>query len=492
MKKIILALFLVLCTVNQAWAQVTYNPPSGKNWSVGDLKNHILERLAKGENITSTPYENYPAAYRGDIQQAWDSARNETETKKLLTDIQNEKSIRDKYKYVGCLPPAEYGNGSNPALSCWTCELFKRLFISGNNLSKKIFDTLVKPMKMLAGLLLAFWILFQVANAFLNFRGIKGSQMLLEMGKMGIRFVFVFSLLGAGTQIFRLVIDPLVSITMDFGKAAYPNQKGLVCPKAAMITEDGAILKKDTYETMCMLINGTYQEVRKVMDISSELFWNGWQAGAPIGWGIGNYLGIKFPDMMMISIGFFVWITFAFLFIQFPFSILDSLFKFILLAGFLPVFAVTWLFKRTKDYTLKAFAEILGCCVHLMVISIVFVVIISLLGSMFSGALGATSMDQLLKLCSEKKFAQLANYLAGDQDGAKGNGNGFLTLLTIVATGLFSILALRKADEVASELVQANANSQVGMEAFGSAANTVSKVGSPTGAATDYLKGKVF
>lgn len=380
----------------------------------------------------------------------------------------HERNLRQS-KEFRCKTTAEYANASD----CWICDFFRQIFTAGNTLARKMFDIIASPLKKLAGIALALWILFQVGNSFLNFKGQNLPEMLMALGTMTFKFIVVFALLSGGLVIFDLFIGPLVDIATSYGSVVLSGESNVSvsCPQTAMITDANnfVIMNKTAYTQMCGLMNGMYQQVRKVLDLASAVYYQAWDTGTTLGvihWiAVQLGIGFKLPNLYLLVVAFVIWLTYALVFITFPFMLLDSLFKMMMIAGFLPVFVVTWIFKKTRDYTTKAFSQLLACCIHLTVVAIVFRIMTEMLAKVLGGTL-----EELVDACANGNFAQVVNYLLGDQQG------GFLTLLMLIGTGILTFMGLLQSSSITASLVGASPGS-AGGSAFKAAVSTVGAVG---------------
>ena len=295
------------------------------------------------------------------------------------------------------------GNGS------WFSPVFNMLFNSTNSLVAQVNTNLSGQIITILTLLLAFYILFTVTKAVVSFSPIEPSKLFSEIFFPLGRCILAVWAIKYWTVIFSDIISPLLNFGIAFGneiigniQARVPTFSDLSSGTRPVPPTCTGVASVGLQPSVCNSILGFLWTASSAlltwMAIGATFLTECWTAGI---------MGL--PSFSMFFIGIILFIFAFMIYISFPLKLIDALFRLMFVVVLFPLWCAFWVVPQTRKYSSSAFNMLLNVIATFLSASVILVMIISILGSLFNG-ISVNQIIQLLRADNTKDAMELIDF----------------------------------------------------------------------------------
>lgn len=327
------------------------------------------------------------------------------------------------------------------SFDCISCSLVTAFAVMGDTYAKAIFSGIAPFMQTLLVLFFLLYFFFQAMKLFVPIGEGDGSISLQRIGTGLIFFVFAFAALSRDHQnlFFDYIYNPLLAFGVTAGANAFIGAMGMCNdPLITIYTPDTIPMERYDVTVPLVLSEGmTLSPIDRdaILKPLNCLMANT-QSVASLGIAIGIYSMFNADTNFLVAIltGVVIIVLFAYLFIAAGFMILDVLFRTFLIVAAAPIFIVGAVFPIVRQWFKIAVQGIMQSALTLFFAGILYGLAASLICNIprMFGASGVSDIVDLFR-----------------------NGDVTMSLVdpffwVLVASGLLSVQALRKAGALAS------------------------------------------
>ncbi len=297
---------------------------------------------------------------------------------------------------------------------CWFCPVFASIFKGIDSISTSVVLQLTDLFLSLLALGLLFWIVFYVGKMFVQMQPINVGKFFTDLFSVGGRTMVATALLLSFFGIFTYLVNPVLTLSVGLssklmdagsvlgsGKATEiaASQSGVsytLCQRQDNGSYSGApncesgwsdgthVFTKETCSAMECSIRSISSSLLGGMAVGASLFHAGTVESSLVNW--------EFTTML---VGVIIIVGHFFVYLMFPFKLLDLLVRLGFVSALMPLFIVLWVFPSTRQYTQKGWQMFLGVCMTFVFLSIVLSLILAILS--FALPQGA-ALDGMIKL----------------------------------------------------------------------------------------------
>jgi hypothetical protein len=282
----------------------------------------------------------------------------------------------------------------------WFSPVFNTLFNSINELVVRVNNNLGGSVVTILGLLLAFYILFTVTKAVVSFSPIEPSKLFSDIFFPVGRCILAVWAIKYWQVIFTEIISPLLNLGITFGNEIISKVQSTGSYSATL---SGGV----EYMTASCTVVGDSGLDKSICDsiqtflatVSMNLLvWMAFGATMMADcWGKG-WMNIL-PSFEMFFMGLILFVFAFMVYISFPLKLIDALFRLMFVVVLFPLWCAFWVVPQTRKYSANAFNMFLNVLATFLSASVVLVMVISILGSLFDGL----NMNEIVKLLQEGK-----------------------------------------------------------------------------------------
>ena len=286
--------------------------------------------------------------------------------------------------------------GSNGS---WFSPIFNTLFNATNRLVKQVNDNLGQDIITILSLLLAFYILFTVTKAVVSFSPIEPSKLFSEIFFPVGRCIIAVWAIQHWQVIFSQIISPLLEFGIVFGNQIISGA-GVQSTASSVSTLGGGT----TYTTpSCTgvvaagLDKGVCDAILGFLSTISLTLVTWMAVGATFlaeCWGKVLYV---LPDFNMLFMGLIIFIFAFMIYVSFPLKLIDALFRLMFVVVLFPLWCAFWVVPQTRKYFGTAVNMFLNVLATFLSASVILVMIVSILASLFNGI----DMRRIISLLKE-------------------------------------------------------------------------------------------
>ncbi len=311
----------------------------------------------------------------------------------------------------GCIPlPLKLEQSK----SCILCPLFVILFNTAQSMSVAAYDALAEGFKNLLLIGFALYVAYVTLKQVSSFTKQDAPKYITDLLTMSFKVLLAYLILANVSQLYSLVLEPLLSAAMEFGGAflfrSSDNSNSFMSCTAAT-TIDGATLVSGFYSNSLFakincFVAAVQQELAVASSIGSSMMCVAQNEAQ-------HWFGL--PDMTMLISGALIWVFSWLVTLAFGFYLIDAVIRLGIIGGLMPFLIAAWPFKLTSGYTSKGWAMFLNTFFTFVFLGLVVSVNIELgMQSMTGGEGGAEKIIKLINKNDIKPLVELMSIgLAG-------------------------------------------------------------------------------
>lgn len=269
----------------------------------------------------------------------------------------------------------------------WFSPVFTAIFNATNALTAKLNTNLARSVVKILYLLMMFYILFTVMKAVVSFSPIEPSKLISELFFPLGRCLLAVWAISNWQVVFDEIITPLLKLGIVFGNEIIKTVHGSQSYMASLakgkvpisitcsVTSGSGGLDISVCNTIQAFLTTVSQNLIVWMAIGATFIVDSWGNGA---WKI-------FPSFSMIFIGLMIFIFAFMIYVSFPLKLIDTLFRIMFVMALFPLWCAFWVIPQTRNYSKSALNMFLNVLATFICASVVLVMVISILESMFKG-----------------------------------------------------------------------------------------------------------
>lgn len=282
----------------------------------------------------------------------------------------------------------------------WFGPVFNTLFNSINQLVVAVNENLGSDIVTILSLLLAFYILFTVTKAVVSFSPIEPSKLFSDIFFPVGRCIIAVWAIQHWQVIFTEIISPLLNLGITFGneiiskvqtttsyKASLSSGVEYMTASCTVVGNSG--LDKSVCDAIQTFLATVASNLLVWMAFGATMITDCWDKG----------LGGMLPSFKMLIMGMLLFVFTFMVYISFPLKLIDALFRLMFVVVLFPLWCAFWVVPQTRKYFGNAVNMFLNVLATFLSASVVLVMVISILGSLFDGL----NMEKIIKLLQEGK-----------------------------------------------------------------------------------------
>lgn len=253
----------------------------------------------------------------------------------------------------GCMPiPVKL----DQLKSCIFCPLFLILYNTSEAMASISFQTLAEAFKILLAIGFALYIAFITLKQVSAFTKQDAPKYITEVLTMAFKVLLAWLILSNGAELYRYVLQPLLTAGIEFGSAflTHQNVGGNVtvdvsscAAGAASEAPAGTVFyTRDLYTKIDCYLKKVSQEIAVSQSIGSSLMCVARHKAS----------GLVFWDMTMMITGLIMWVFAWLICLGFAFYLIDSVIRLGIIGAITPFLVASWPFKITQGYTKKGWS----------------------------------------------------------------------------------------------------------------------------------------
>lgn len=343
---------------------------------------------------------------------------------------------------------------------CWFCGIFEKLFNAVNAFAAAISNNMADAFIKLLSIFLLFYILFKVLKAVISFGEINPKEFLTDLFMPLLKTAIAIIVLYNMSFFYEKVVSPLAELSIGFSinmqETGRENITGV--GQIRQVTREGGIT---TEENICSRISSYSTEgsgLSAGVNFSIQCFLRTISTQLIQDMAVGAtfiaaaFTGGGFPKWSMLFIGIVMFLGCFFIFLSFPFKLLDGLFKLMFVCGLMPLWVILWVLPATREYSGKAFKMFLDVLITFICLSVIMMMVSIILYNALPN-----DFPEVIRLLA-----------AGDDDGALekinwSTGNFFM----FVAMMFLALELLKKTDSFVSQFAGGSLGIGAGLEGWG-------------------------
>ena len=282
----------------------------------------------------------------------------------------------------------------------WFSPVFNTLFNSINELVVRVNNNLGGSVVTILGLLLAFYILFTVTKAVVSFSPIEPSKLFSDIFFPVGRCILAVWAIKYWQVIFTEIISPLLNLGITFGNEIISKVQstgsysatlsgGVEYMTASCTVVGDSGLDKSICDSIQTFLATVSMNLLVWMAFGATMMADCWAKG---------WMNIL-PSFEMFFMGLILFVFAFMVYISFPLKLIDALFRLMFVVVLFPLWCAFWVVPQTRKYSANAFNMFLNVLATFLSASVVLVMVISILGSLFDGL----NMNEIVKLLQEGK-----------------------------------------------------------------------------------------
>ncbi len=282
----------------------------------------------------------------------------------------------------------------------WFGPVFNTLFNSINQLVVATNENLSGSVVLILSLLLAFYILFTVTKAVVSFSPIEPSKLISDIFFPVGRCIIAMWAIKNWQYIFSDMISPLLNLGITFGNEIIAKVQTTTAYKASLSSgveymtatcrvAGNAGLDKTVCDSIQTFLATVASNLLVWMAFGATMITDCWDKG---------WMGVL-PSFKMFIMGLLLFIFTFMVYVSFPLKLIDALFRLMFVVVLFPLWCAFWVVPQTRKYFGKALEMFLNVLATFLSASVVLVMVISILGSLFDGL----NMSKIIKLLQEGK-----------------------------------------------------------------------------------------
>jgi hypothetical protein len=282
----------------------------------------------------------------------------------------------------------------------WFSPVFNTLFNSINELVVRVNNNLGGSIVTILGLLLAFYILFTVTKAVVSFSPIEPSKLFSDIFFPVGRCILAVWAIKYWQVIFTEIISPLLNLGITFGNEIISKVQstgsysatlsgGVEYMTASCTVVGDSGLDKSICDSIQTFLATVSMNLLVWMAFGATMMADCWAKG---------WMNIL-PSFEMFFMGLILFVFAFMVYISFPLKLIDALFRLMFVVVLFPLWCAFWVVPQTRKYSANAFNMFLNVLATFLSASVVLVMVISILGSLFDGL----NMNEIVKLLQEGK-----------------------------------------------------------------------------------------
>ena len=345
--------------------------------------------------------------------------------------------------------------------TCIFCPLFKVLYNASEAMATMSYKTLAEAFKILLAIGLALYLAFITLKQVSAFTKQDAPKYISEALTISFKVLLAWLILSKGEELYRLVLQPLLSAGIEFGAAFLTHQEmGTATVDVKSCISSGGLpaasgivfYSKELYTQIDCFLRAVAKEIAVAQALGSSLMCVATEKAA-------TFIG-SFPDLDMLLSGFLMWLFAWLICLAFGFYLIDSVIRLGIVGAIMPFLIAAWPFKATSGYTKKGWDMFLNAFFTFVFIGLVVSVNVELMARAATGGKGST--QEMFDLFNGDDIDKLEEVMSI-------GGSGLLFMLLCCIFG-FKLCA--EAASLASDLSGAKSGSigsQIGSAAAGAA-----------------------
>ena len=317
---------------------------------------------------------------------------------------------------------------------CMFCPLFKILYTAGASVSVASFDALAAPFQTLLVIGLALYIGFLTLKQVGAFTKQDGSKYISELLIIGFKVFIAFLLLGNGSQIYKLGLEPLISAGLEVGASflSAPSAENSVditsCGQGTVSGTDKAFYSDALQEKLDCYLRKVGEETMVGDVVGSTLVCFATSSSGAM------------PIIRTLVSGLFIRLFALLIYVAFAFYLIDAVVRLGIVGAILPFLIASWPFKVTSGYTKKGWDIYLNAVFIFIFMGLIVNVTIELLSSSVTGGNGDSS--EILGYMADDNIVKLIDLF--EMGGA--------SFLFVILCGIFGFKLCGEASSLAAEM----------------------------------------
>ena len=343
---------------------------------------------------------------------------------------------------------------------CIFCPLFEVLYNASEAMATMSYKKLAEAFKILLAIGLALYLAFITLKQVSAFTKQDAPKYISEALTISFKVLLAWLILSKGEELYRLVLQPLLSAGLEFGAAFLTHQeigtatvdvKSCASSGGLPAAEGVVFYSRELYTKIDCFLKAVAQEIATSQAIGSSLMCVATHAASGI---------LSWPDWSMMISGFLMWVFSWVICLAFGFYLIDSVIRLGIVGAIMPFLIASWPFKITQKYSTEGWKMFLNAFFTFVFIGLVVSVNIELMARAATGGTGST--EEIFKL-----------FNGDDVDALKDMMEiGGMGLLFMILCCVFGFKLCAEAASLASTLSgssSTNIGSQIGSAAGGMA-----------------------
>lgn len=344
--------------------------------------------------------------------------------------------------------------------TCIFCPLFEVLYNASEAMATMSYKTLAEAFKILLAIGLALYLAFITLKQVSAFTKQDAPKYISEVLTISFKVILAWLILSKGEELYRLVLQPLLSAGLEFGASFLTHQdigtakvdvKSCVSNTGLAAAEGVVFYSRDLYTKIDCFLKAVAQEIATSQAIGSSLMCVANNAAAGM---------FNFPDLDMMLSGFLMWLFSWVICLAFGFYLIDCVIRLGIVGAIMPFLIASWPFKVTQKYSTEGWKMFLNAFFTFVFIGLVVSVNVELMARSATG--GAGSTDEIFALFNGDDVKALEDMMS----------IGGVGLLFMILCCVFGFKLCAEAASLASTLSgssSSNIGSQIGSAAAGAA-----------------------
>lgn len=280
---------------------------------------------------------------------------------------------------------------------CWSCPIFKKIFLAINILVNHITGNLKEMLIPLTGIILLFLIAFKVLTNVSNVINISGAGFLENLTQTILKFIVIFLLLSSMNTLYQYILEPILRISLSIANRFQELIFGTTLSNTYNISTTSlttlneylrSIGAQELSISSCTNIDCNVPGIILGNHVCTNLIATLCHISSAII--VGFSIGLTFlvagcnaiensVNIVLIITGILVCISYISIIIKVPLMLIDPLFKMGFVLAFSPILIVLWFIPSTASYVKNAFFIFLSSCFQFIFVSFLTVFAISML-----------------------------------------------------------------------------------------------------------------
>lgn len=375
-------------------------------------------------------------------------------------EVEDDSFVEDDVDTPLCKQLNEYQSDLSV---CVLCELFEKILLADASLAKGAFDALkgglLKLLAIAFGIYLGYESLLLVGSPATQTPG----KYLTTVITQGFKVAIATLLLINSTEIYQLIITPLVDGGLDFGLNLIPgSSKQVINQHASSFTHfdrQNEYMPAPFLQKVMGAVKGFNDQAAKIPAIGRSLMCNAWVD--PI-WGVLPHTGVLVEGAIVYIFGLIIMLAVGF-------YLLDCVIELGLCCCLVPFFVACWPFKMTARYTKTGWGMLMNVFFNFVMMGVVIGTALSLITQALAAGVSPEELE--LWLNDNNILAlQVAMNIGG------------LQMLMLVVCCVMALKMIKEVGNLANKF-DSGAGVSLGADLGGVAASTAMAVAKGAGAA---------